>query len=129
LRGQGPPPPADRTIRADCDLEPIDPADPAQVRRLHAFIQFTATHQQVDAALEIAAGIPGLIEKASAGAWLSQRLGDGPQPGAHTVVCQCRAWHLLDHAEQDWIQKLLNGAGRRYPLSYITFGPPAVGTP
>jgi hypothetical protein len=83
----------------------------------------------LDAALELAATEPGLVEKARAHEWLQRRLSKRPEPGVHTVVWHSQVWHLLDCFEQEDIRETVTVAATRMPLSYIACEPFRPGPP
>jgi hypothetical protein len=133
LRTDCPSPPAGLTIveRGGCDIAPVDPGDPVMARRLHTFMppELNQVHQDLDAALKIAAGRPQRIDKASAQEWLERRLLENPPLGVHTVVWHCQVWQQLDQAEQDGIRAALFAASNRYPISRIGYEPYEIGGP
>jgi hypothetical protein len=127
LRVDCPSPPPGLTIveRGGCDIAPVDPRAPAMVRRLHTFVppELNQVHQDLDAALGIAALQPPPVHKARAREWLERRLLEHPALGVHTVVWHCHLWHQLEQAEQDGIRDALLAAARRYPISRISYEP------
>jgi hypothetical protein len=133
LRIDCPAPPTGLTIveHGGCDIAPVNPRDPAMVRRLHAFVppERSKEHQDLDAALRIAAGRPPLVDKAPAAEWLERRLLESPPLGVHTVVWHCHLWLQLEQAEQDGIRDALFAAARRYPISRISYEPYELGGP
>jgi hypothetical protein len=128
-----PSPPPGLTIveRGGCDIAPVDPGDPAMARRLHTFVpaELSDVHQDLDAALKIAAGRRQRIDKASAREWLERQLLESPPAGVHTVVWHCQVWQQLEQAEQDGIRAALFAAARRYPISRISYEPYELGGP
>jgi hypothetical protein len=133
IRVDCPSPPPGLTIveRGGCDIAPVDPGDPVMARRLHTFMppELNQVHQDLDAALKIAARRPQRIDKASAQEWLERRLLENPPLGVHTVVWHCQVWQQLDQAEQDGIREALFAASRRYPISRISYEPYELGGP
>ena len=129
ISGQAPPAGLTIVERAGCDIAPVDPNDPAAVRRLHAFIaaELTTAHRQLDTALALARSAPTRVVQANAGDWLRERLAGTPDPGVHTVVWHSQLWHLLDPAEQDDIRAMLPEAADRFPLSRVSWEPLQVG--
>jgi hypothetical protein len=128
-----PSPPSGLTIveRCGCDIAPVDPGDPVMARRLHTFLppEQSEVHQDLDAALKIAAGRPPVVDKARAQEWLERRLVEHPPLGVHTVVLHCHLWHQLEQAERDGIHEALLAASRRYPISRISYEPYELGGP
>jgi hypothetical protein len=125
------PPGLEIVERAGCDIAPVDPGDPAMVRRLHAFVppELGQAHADLDGALGIAAARPRLVDKASAQEWLERRLLEQPGPGVHTVVWHCHLRHLLDQAERDGICDALFAAATRFPITRISYEPYEPGGP
>jgi hypothetical protein len=121
------PDPGNITIveRGGCDLEPLDAADPAHAIRLHAFLppEWTTTHDELDAALELLREHPVSIDRASATDWLEEQLSATPQPGVHTVVWHSLVWQLLDRAEKERLIRLVQGNASRRDLSFVSFEP------
>jgi hypothetical protein len=117
--------------RSGCDIAPVDPRDPVMARRLHTFVppELSEAHQDLDAALGIAAGRPLRVEKAPAREWLERRLPEPPEPGVHTVVWHSQVWHQLEQAEQDGIRDALFAASDRYPITRISYEPYELGGP
>lgn len=126
-----PPPGLEIVERSGCDIAPVDPRDRAMSRRLHTFLppESTELHQDLDAALGIAAGRPQTVDKAHAREWLERRLLEQPALGVHTVVWHCFLWHQLDQAEQDGIRDALFAAASRYPITRMSYEPYEVGGP
>jgi len=133
LRVDCPAPPEGLTIveRRGCDIAPVDPRDPDMVRRLHTFVppELDSVHQDLDAALGIAAGRPRVVDKKNAREWLEQRLLEQSVLGVHTVVWHCHVWDQLDQGERDGIRDALLAAARRYPISRISYEPYQQGGP
>jgi hypothetical protein len=133
FRADSPAPPPGLAIveRSGCDIAPVDPRDPAMVRRLHTFVppELSEVHQDLDAALGIAAGHPPLVDKARAREWLERRLIEQPALGVHTVVWHCFLWHQLDQAERDGIRDALLAAAERFPVTRISYEPYEPGGP
>jgi hypothetical protein len=126
-----PPPGLAIVERSGCDIAPVDARDPAMVRRLHAFVppELSQVHQDLDAALGIAAGQPPRVDKAHAQEWLERRLLEQPALGVHTVVWHGYLWHQLEQAEQDGIRDAMLAASRRYPITRISYEPYELGAP
>jgi hypothetical protein len=125
------PPGLEIVERSGCDIAPVDPGDPAMVRRLHAFVppELSQAHADLDAALGIAAARPRLVDKANAREWLERRLLEQPPAGVHTVVWYCQLWHLLEQAERDGIRDALFAAAMRFPVTRISYEPDEPGGP
>ena len=126
-----PPPALEIVERGGCDIVPVDPRDPIMARRLHAFVPYELSnaHQDLDAALTIAAGRPVPVDKAHAQEWLERRLLAQPAPGVHTVVWHSHLWQLLEQTERDGILGALFDAAKRYPVSRVGYEPYEPGGP
>jgi hypothetical protein len=77
--------------RRGCDLEPMDPRDPAACRTLLSYIwpDETTRFERTRAALELAAADPPPVDRAGAADWLAERLAES-RDGVRTVV-----WHSV----------------------------------
>lgn len=126
-----PPPGLAIVERGGCDIAPVDPRDPAMVRRLHTFVppELSEVHQDLDAALGIAASQPQRVDKAHAREWLEQRLLESPALGVHTVVWHSYLWYQLEQAERDGIRDALFAAARLYPITRMSYEPYELGGP
>ena len=96
---QGSPPPTDAAVRvierAACDRRPVRLDDPAQRRRLLAYLwpdQFERI-ARIRAAIDLAAASGVTVEEADAPVWAA--LHAAPQPGAATVLYHSVFWQYV----------------------------------
>jgi hypothetical protein len=80
--------------RRGCDVNPLDPTDPAHQLRLRACLwpDQPDRRARLDGALEVAASVPAPVDRADAAEWAADRLA-APVAGAvtvlvHTIVAQ-----------------------------------------
>jgi|SRR5579872_6327724 len=110
-----------------CDRNPIDLADPAQRRRLKAYLWPDQAERiaRFDAAVAIAAGVR--VEKADAAAWIAANA--APRQGVATVVFHSIFWQYLPAATQGAIRHALERHGATAtasaPLAWFRMEPPA----
>jgi hypothetical protein len=111
----GPPPPLEAPLglarTAACDRAPIDIADPAQRRRLKAYLWPDQTERIVrfDAAAKMALAAEVRVERADAAEWAAARA--APSEGVATVVFHSIFWQYLPAETQDAIRAALAGHG------------------
>lgn len=84
--------------RAGCDLDPRDPADPADAQILRSFIppEHTSDRQELDAAPALAAGAGTKVTHAGAADWLRDQFEQPVDDGVVTVVWHSLVWLYLD---------------------------------
>jgi len=126
LPGKGPFPGRIEVVdRRGCDLNPLDPADPADGLVLRSFVpaEHTTERAQLDQALRIAAQAGVAIERMGAAPWLRDRLRDGVDATVTTVVWHSLVWHHLDPAEQSAAERLLDEAAAGMPVFRVGFEP------
>ncbi|MDF2235544.1 DUF2332 family protein [Albimonas sp. CAU 1670] len=130
---RGTPPPLDARLeiaaRAGCDLNPLDPADPAARARLAAYLWPDQTERlaRAEAAMALAAARNRPVERADAAEWLEARLAT-PQPeGRVRVVMHSIMWQYLPAAVQARISVALASAAARAtaarPLAWLRMEP------
>jgi hypothetical protein len=97
--------------RRGCDLEPMDPADPAARRVLLSYIwpDELARFERTRMALELLAADPPRVDRAGAADWLAERLAEAREDDVRTVV-----WHSVMRQyvpEEEWtrVEALLAG--------------------
>lgn len=125
-RWQGAPPPPAAPIRvadrAGVDLNPIDVSDPAQHRRLLAYLWADQPHRLALTEAAIAAG-PPLPVKADAIDWLQTRL--APRPGQLHLIWSTIAWQYFPPAAQARGTELIEAAGASAsdsaPLAWLAY--------
>ncbi len=132
---RGAPPPLDARLsiatRAGCDLNPLDPSDPAARARLLAYIWPDQAERlaRAEAAIALAVARPRPIEQADAAAWIEARLA-APQPeGRVRVVMHSIMWQYLPKPVQDRIAAALAAAAARAtparPVAWLRMEPDA----
>jgi hypothetical protein len=120
----GPPAPFETRIeiasRAGCDLVPVRVADPAQVRRLEAFVWADQPERlaELRAAVAFARADPPRLDRASAADWLAAEL-TRSGAGEAFVLFHSAVWIYLGREEQARICELLERRGREAPLAWM----------
>jgi hypothetical protein len=127
----GPPPPLGAHIdvarTAACDRKPIDIADPAQRRRLKAYLWADQTErlQRFDAAVAMALAAGVHVEAADAADWVRARA--APAPGVATVVYHSIFWQYLPAETQRALEAALEAHGAmataEAPLAWLRMEP------
>lgn len=127
----GPPPPLGAPLRvasrAACDRKPIDVADPAERRRLKAYLWPDQPERlaRFDAAAEMAIDAGVRVEAADAVDWTLARA--APRPGACTVVYHSIFWQYLIPRTQGSLTEAieLHGAAAApdAPLAWLRMEP------
>ena len=124
--GDPPLAPVEVASRAGCDPNPLDP-----VRDRDLLLGFIWPDQVerfgvVAAALDVAAGVPVDIERATAQTWLPEQLAD-PVPGVATVVFHSIVMQYLPSEQRREVFGLIRDAGARAtpdaPLAWLSFEP------
>lgn len=114
--------------RRGCDLEPIDPNDPAGRLRLRSLVwpDQPERRRRLDAAISVAAAHPVAVERADACDWLAERLA-AASPGRMTVVFHSIVLQYLAPAVRSELLGVLTDAGRRAtadaPLAWLRMEP------
>ncbi|HMJ75737.1 MAG TPA: DUF2332 domain-containing protein [Iamia sp.] len=98
--------------RRGCDVNPLDPADPAHQLRLRACLwpDQPDRRQRLDGALAVAATVPVTVERADAATWAVARLAD-PVPGVVTVVVHTIVAQYLEAATRRDLEAAIRAAG------------------
>ncbi len=122
----GPLPPAAAVTvadRAGVDLNPIDPADPAQRLRLLAYLWPDQPHRRALTEAALAAGLPR-PQRGDAADWLEHRLAT-PSPGNLHLIFHTVAWQYFPAAAQARGRALIEAAGARAtpeaPLAWLGY--------
>jgi len=128
----GPPPPLDASLRvvetAACDRAPIDVADPAQRRRLKAYLWPDQLERiaRFDAAADMAIAASVRVEAADAAAWAEANA--APREGVATVVFHSIFWQYLPAATQAALTDAITRHGAvatpAAPLAWLRMEPP-----
>jgi hypothetical protein len=114
--------------RVGCDVAPIDPTDPVGQTRLRSFVWADQLDRlaRLDAALEVAAEVPVMVEVASAAEWVERRLAS-PVVGRATVVCHSIVLQYLATEERralvDAIEAAGSDAAADAPLAWLRLEP------
>ena len=110
--------------KAGCDINPLDPTDPATQERLMCYIwpdQFDRM-ERTEAAIAIAAADGQKVEKADAIDWLTTRLATRDDSAAH-VIYHSIAWQYLPEAAQAKGAAMIAKAGEQAtaetPLAWL----------
>src|SRR5690606_30653133 len=115
---QGPPPPAApfafESIRG-CDIAPVDLADPAQARRLTAYIwpEHQVRIERMDAAIALVNETPPRLEASGAGDWIIRQLAKPQKEGVTRVLMHSIVWQYIDREEQEHITQAMEAAGAK----------------
>jgi hypothetical protein len=124
----GPPPPAgevDIVAIRGCDLAPVDLSNPAEALRLKAYVWPDAPQRmaRIDAAVQLAAQKPPLLERKDAGTFIEERLEAPQQAGVTRVLYHSIVWQYLPEATQRSITAAMELAGSRAtadkPLAWV----------
>ncbi|WP_029415120.1 DUF2332 domain-containing protein [Brevundimonas bacteroides] len=127
-RGASPPSAEVRVARrAGVDLNPLDPGDPATRARLAAYVWADQRERlgRLEAALQIAAGMPVDVARGDAADWLERRLAVEPEPGVCRVVMHTIAFQYFPPEVQARVRARIEVAGARAtaeaPVAWLTF--------
>jgi hypothetical protein len=98
--------------RAGCDAAPLDVAtkDGRRQARSYVWPDMAARLARLDGALEVAARVPAVVERADLGAWVERRLA-APAPGVATVVAHSIVWQYVSPPSRDRLRFALRRAG------------------
>lgn len=114
--------------RRGCDLDPIDASSPAGALRLRSFVWPDQLDRlaRLEAAFEVAAGLPVTVERADAVSWLEAALAE-PVADVVTVVSHSIMFQYLAAADRSALLDLLERAGaratKRAPLVWLRMEP------
>ena len=102
----------DIVARRACDLNPLDPLDPADELRLRAYVWPDQAERKarIDAAIEIARDNPAVVDRQDAVKWLEQQLNNLPADTC-TVIYSTVAWQYLPQEAQAAGEKLIFARG------------------
>ncbi|VXB33375.1 DUF2332 domain-containing protein [Brevundimonas sp. G8] len=123
------PPSAGVTVarRAGVDRNPLDVRNPATRERLSAYVwaDQRARLARLEAALDLAAGDPAVIDKADAADWLEAKLSPTPEPGLCRVVMHTIAYQYFPADSQARIRAHIEAVGAKAteaaPLAWLSF--------
>ena len=122
------PPRADVQVvdRAGCDLNPLDPSDPADRLRLISYLWADQAERKArtDAAIDLALAAKHPVYKQDALAFLADRLAN-PVPGVAHVIYHSIVWQYLPADAQAKGVAMIEAAGAKAtadaPLFWLTF--------
>jgi hypothetical protein len=115
------------TRRAGVDRNPLDVRDPATRARLSAYVwaDQRARLARLEAALDLAASDPAVIDKADAADWLEAKLSPTPEPGLCRVVMHTIAYQYFPPDSQARIRAHIMAIGAKAteaaPLAWLSF--------
>jgi hypothetical protein len=114
--------------RAACDRRPADLADPAQRRRLLAYVwpdQFERL-ERLRAAVDMALNKGVSVEKADAVDWTARKA--SPKEGAATVLYHSVFWQYMDAERQSALRQVIEthaqSATAAAPFAWLRMEPP-----
>ena len=113
--------------RAACDQKPIDLADPAQVRRLQAYVWPDQAERmaRLNAAVEIAKARGTQVERADAADWAAVNV--HPKAGFATVLYHSIFWQYPPEAVRERLRRIIAEAGAASsvdaPFAWLRFEP------
>ncbi|MGH2808661.1 MAG: DUF2332 domain-containing protein [Actinomycetota bacterium] len=114
--------------RAGCDINPLDPRRDEDRQTLLAYVwpDQVARIRLLRAALDVAQRVPADVEKATAAAWLEERLAED-SVGVATVVYHSIFFQYMSGDEAQRFETVLNEAGARAtseaPLAWLRLEP------
>jgi hypothetical protein len=124
----GPPPPAGEVeivaIRG-CDMSPVDLSDPAEALRLKAYVWAEAHERmgRIEAATQLAAQKPPLLERKDAGDFVEERLETPQQAGVTRVLYHSVMWQYLPESTRRSITAAMEQVGAHAtverPLAWV----------
>ena len=122
------PPSVEVAERRGVDLHPLDAADAADARLLHAFVWADEQdrHDALHEAIEVARSTPAAIDRGDLVAWAGEQA--APVAGRVTVLFHSQVRHLLDPTAvatlEDTVEGLLRRATADAPVVYAAFEAP-----
>ena len=133
---RGAPPPAPNSVTPveivsarGVDIAPIDLADPAQARRLQAFVWVDASERQERLARAIGLVREGgvALDRGDAADWLEARLAEPQAAGVTRVLVHSVVWQYLPPATRERVRAGMAAAGERAtaerPLGWVMMEP------
>ncbi len=126
---EGPPPPdAPFTFESlrGCDIAPVDLADPAQARRLTAYIwpEHKVRFERMKTAIEMVNEQPPHLEGAGADDWMIEQLTKPQTARVTRVLVHSIVWQYIPKAGRDRIKQAMEEAGNRAtaerPLAWLS---------
>lgn len=118
--------PVEVRSRRGCDVRPLDATRDATLLLSFVWPTDVGRFRRLQAALELAASVPAVVDGAGAAAWLHEQLAE-PAEGATTVVYHSIVWQYLAPAERAAARAAIEGAGERAdagaPLAWLRLEP------
>jgi hypothetical protein len=114
--------------RRGCDVHPLDPTSAADRLRLRACLWPDQPERRVrlDGALEVAAAVPAVVDRADAVAWVREQLA-APVPGTTTVVFHTIVAQYLGAEARTELEATIREAGERAtaeaPVAWLRMEP------
>lgn len=112
--------------RSASDIEPVAIRMQAERARLISYVWPDQSERlaRIEAALNLAAKFPPMVERAAAVDWLAGRFAE-PRPARHRVIMHTVMWQYLALAERARAEALVRDCGRRAspdaPVSWLRF--------
>ncbi len=126
---EGPPPP-DHPFTFDsisgCDIAPVDLADPAQARRLTAFIwpEHTVRFERMKTAIALVNDKAPQLEGSSADDWMIEQLAKPQKEGVTRVLVHSIVWQYIPKAGRERVSRAMEVAGAQAtaerPLAWLS---------
>jgi hypothetical protein len=115
-RGEAPPLGASLSLtdRAGCDPSALDPSSPRDRERLFPYIWPDQAERlaTTKAALDAAAAAPWRVERADAGPWIEERLGEDAT-GRTRVLAHTIVWQYLPQGTKGQVERAVRSAAER----------------
>lgn len=109
--------------RAAVDLNPVDPISDRERLLAYVWPEQERRRRQLEAALDIAATDPPLVETGDAAEWVETRIADRTEPGVCRVVLHSVAFQYFPPAAQQRVIARLDrvgaGASEAAPLAWL----------
>ncbi len=131
-------PPIPETVRImerrGCDTAPVRFLEPDARLRLLSYVwgDQVDRFERLTRAMDLAAGVPFVVDESDAASWLADRLEEPVADGTLTVVQHSVMWQYLDRDTQTNVRELLADAGaaatEQRPLAHVSLEPPGYGT-
>ena len=121
--------------RAACDQQPLDVRDADHMLRLKSYVWPDQAQrlERLDGAIALARSADVRVERADAGAWLTERLA-APLPEGVTVLYHSVMWQYPPQSTRDAVTRAVDGAAARaddaHRVAWLRYEPNGIlGTP